>query len=84
MPAPTRDEELEDIKDRLRGDVVQGSNYGIQNGNGASKIVWWILGGLMAIQVALAAAAIQFVGGTLYNMNARLAVVEARLSECSK
>lgn len=60
-------------------------NYGrVENGAGTSKIVWWILGGIMALQVVLFAGAIQFVGGALYSMNARLAVVETRLSECSK
>ena len=59
-------------------------NYGIHNGNGTSKVVWWLLGGLMAIQVLLGGAAITFVGSALYSMNARLAVVESRLSECSK
>lgn len=59
-------------------------NYGIQNGNGTTKIVWWILGGLMALQVGLGIAAVTSVGSALYSMNARLAVVESRLTECSK
>lgn len=75
MDAPPPDD-LDQYGDRV--------NYGVQNGNGTSKIVWWILGGIMALQVVLFAGAIQFVGSALYSMNARLAVVETRLSECSK
>jgi hypothetical protein len=59
-------------------------NYGIHNGNGNGKLIWWILGGMMALNVGVAVAGIGFVGSALYNMNARLAVVETRLSECSK
>lgn len=58
-------------------------NYGISEG-GTSKVVWWVLGGLMALQVGLGIAAVGFVGSALYTMNARLAVVESRLTECSK
>lgn len=57
-------------------------NYGVQNGNG--KLIWWIMGGMMALNVGIAVAGIGFVGSTLYDMNARLAVVEVRLSECKK
>ena len=57
-------------------------NYGIQNGNG--KLIWWLMGGMMALNVGIAVAGIGFVGSTLYDMNARLAVVETRLSECKK
>lgn len=59
-------------------------NYGIQQGNGNSKAMWWLLGGLMTLQVGIGIAAVTFVGSALYSMNARLAVVETRLSECSK
>lgn len=58
-------------------------NYGIQ-GNGNGKLIWWIMGGMMALNVGIAVAGIGFVGSTLYDMNARLAVVEVRLSECKK
>lgn len=58
-------------------------NYGIQE-NGNSKVIWWIMGGMMALNVGIAVAGIGFVGSTLYDMNARLAVVETRLSECKK
>lgn len=59
-------------------------NYGIQNGNGNGKVIWWLMGGMMALNVGIAVAGIGFVGSTLYDMNARLAVVETRLSECKK
>lgn len=59
-------------------------NYGRIDNGGTSKIVWWVLGGLMALQVGLGVAAVTFVGSALYSMNARLAVVESRLTECSK
>lgn len=59
-------------------------NYGIQNGSGNGKLIWWLMGGMMALNVAIAVAGIGFVGSTLYDMNARLAVVETRLSECKK
>jgi hypothetical protein len=58
-------------------------NYG-QQGNGTSKVVWWVMGGIMVIQAGISVSAITFVGGALYDMNARLAVVESRLSECRK
>lgn len=59
-------------------------NYGIQNGNGSGKLIMWLMGGMMALNVGIAVAGIGFVGSTLYDMNARLAVVETRLSECKK
>lgn len=60
-------------------------NYGrIEGSNGNGKLIWWVLGGMMALNVGVAVAGIGFVGSALYNMNARLAVVETRLSECSK
>lgn len=59
-------------------------NYGVQNGNNTNKVVWWVLGGLMTLQVGIGIAAVTFVGSALYTMNARLAVVESRLTECSK
>lgn len=58
-------------------------NYGRQE-NGNSKVIWWIMGGMMALNVGIAVAGIGFVGSALYTMNARLAVVESRLTECSK
>lgn len=57
-------------------------NYGRQENGG--KVIWWIMGGMMALNVGIAVAGIGFVGSTLYDMNARLAVVETRLSECKK
>lgn len=59
-------------------------NYGVQNGNGNGKLIMWLMGGMMALNVGIAVAGIGFVGSTLYDMNARLAVVETRLSECKK
>ena len=58
-------------------------NYG-QQSNGTSKVVWWVLGGVMAVQAGISVTAVTFVGGALYDMNARLAVVESRLSECKQ
>lgn len=59
-------------------------NYGVQNGNGVSKVVWWIMGGLMVVQAGIFLAGVSFVGSALYTMNARLAVVETKLGECHK
>ena len=63
---------------------IQSVNYGVQNGNGGTRLVMWLMGGMMAINVGIFVAGISFVGSTLYDMNARLAVVETRLSECRK
>lgn len=75
------DKPLPDDFDPYRGIDV---NYGVQNGNGSGKLIWWLMGGMMALNVGIAVAGIGFVGSTLYDMNARLAVVETRLSECKK
>lgn len=58
-------------------------NYG-QQYNGSTRLVMWLMGGMMAINVGIFIAGISFVGSTLYDMNARLAIVETRLSECRK
>lgn len=48
-------------------------------GNWPSKLVYWLLGGMMALNVAVAVAAISAVGGTLFDISARMAVIETEM-----
>lgn len=68
---------------------VRGVNYGIQhppaNGNGEKKIVWWFMGGMMAVNVAVLVTFIGWIGGAVTTLQTDVAVIKCQLSpDCQK
>lgn len=58
-------------------------NYGRQDGGGTSKIVFWLLGGLMTINVSISVAFFTWTAKSIVDMQTDIAVIKCQLSpEC--
>lgn len=61
-----------------------GVNYGKQESNN-SKIVFWLLGGLMTINVSISVAFFTWTGKSIIEMQTDIAVIKCQLSpSCPK
>jgi hypothetical protein len=59
-------------------------NYGRQDG-GTSKLVFWLLGGLMTINVSISVAFFTWTAKSIVDMQTDIAVIKCQLSpQCSK
>lgn len=64
---------------------VKMVNYGRQDSGGTSKIVFWLLGGLMTINVSISVAFFTWTAKSIVDMQTDIAVIKCQLSpHCPK
>lgn len=57
-------------------------NYGrIEGGNGSSKVVWWLMGGLLTLYVAMSGAYIVWTGTSIVQLKTDVAVIKCQVSK---
>jgi len=60
-------------------------NYGRQDSGGTSKLVFWLLGGLMTINVSISVAFFTWTAKSIVDMQTDIAVIKCQLSpHCPK